>query len=157
MIVRLQIKIKGEGREESIACPLIDWGVKLIKILQKCNTVLSFVTSSFLWDVLYFFLFSSNPPLRLYFYFIFLWSLSVQWMTCLLLANIMPLLTGLTGSQSHTMQKCLQTWLWRSCSSFSLISYTGVGDVVTRTGWKGFFLHLWHSLLYFYEEFVKHT
>lgn len=71
MVVRLQIKINGEGREEFIACPLIDRGVKLIKILQKCNTVISFVTSSFLWGVLCFFRISFQPPLRLYFYFFY--------------------------------------------------------------------------------------
>lgn len=66
-----------------------------------------------------------SAPLFLFYFFM---SLSVQWMTCLLLANIMPLLTGLAGSQSHTMQKCLQTWLWRSCSSFSLnFLYRGGG------------------------------
>lgn len=78
--------------------------------------------------LLFFFKF---PPLQRLFFFFFLMSLSVQWIICLLLANIMPLLTGLTGSQSHTMQNRSWTWLWSSCSSFSNFHYRG--NVINKT------------------------
>lgn len=134
MIVRWQTDQKKKERWElevqSVPPPtslLIDWGVKLIKILQKCNTVLTFPSSSSLSLTLPS-LFIPLPPLR-HFFFHSPMSLSVQWIICLLLANVMPLLTGLTGSQSHTMQHRLWTLLLKVLLKFlSYFLYRGRCD-----------------------------
>lgn len=89
-------------------------------------------------------------------FFFFMMSLSVQWIICSLLANVMPLLTGLTGSQSHTMQNRSWTWLWRSCSSCFVIFHTG-GDVIMKTGKAFSFLLLRCLLSYPYEKFFKYS
>lgn len=52
------------------------------------------------------------------FFFPFPMSLSVQWIICLLLANVTPLLTGLTGSQSNTTQHRSWTWLLKVLLKF---------------------------------------
>lgn len=63
-------------------------------------------------------LFSACPAPLGHFFLPSPMSLSVQWIICLLLANVTPLLTGLTGSQSHTIQHCSWTWLFKILLKF---------------------------------------
>lgn len=118
MIVRWQTDQKKRERWKFKVCPPPPPNRLRSEANQNSPKVqyrsyVSFIFLSF--SDTFFFLYPSTSIAPL---FSFPMSLSVQWIICLLLANVTPLLTGLTGSQSHTTQHRSWTWLLKVLLKF---------------------------------------